>query len=466
MENRFLSENFLLETDFAKRLYSDYAKDLPILDYHNHLPSREIFEDRKFENLTQIWLNDDHYKWRAMRAMGVEEKYITGEASDREKFYKWAETVPYTLRNPLYHWTHLELQRYFDIDDLLNPHTADAIYESTAGSLRKPEYAVQGLLKKMNVELLCTTDDPLDALEFHQPNNAGVRVLPTFRPDKAMAVEKREEFLQYIKRLSEVSDIDINSYASYLEAMQKRHDYFHSRGCRLSDHGISRMEYCPYTENEIKAIFIKILNEEVLNQIEISQLKTALLLEFAKMNHAKGWAQQFHIGPLRNNNRRMLKALGPDTGFDSIGDYNQAENMARFFDELDSTDQLAKTIIYNLNPADNEVFAAMTGNYNDGLIRGKMQYGAAWWFSDQLDGMERQINALSNIGLLSCFVGMVTDSRSFLSFPRHEYFRRLLCAILGRDVEKGLIPKDEKLLGEIVQNISYYNAKNYFDFSR
>ena len=463
----FLDNDFLLFSGTAATLYHGYAKDLPIIDYHNHLPPEEIAQDKQFENLTQIWLNGDHYKWRAMRAFGIDEKYITGDATDKEKFLKWAETVPHTLRNPLYHWTHLELQRYFGSDTLLNPETAEAIYDQTQEQLHSSEFSVVGLLKKMKVEVVCTTDDPVDTLEHHKAiskQELGTKVLPTFRPDKAMDFSSTQAFQVYLAKLTQATGADITSFEAFIQAIQTRHGFFHQVGGRLSDHGLSHLEASPYTEDEPEKLFQKLLSGSSLNSLEQSKLRSACLLAFAKMNHAKGWVQQFHLGALRNNNQRMLRELGPDTGFDSIGDFSQAQMMSRFFDQLDNTNQLAKTIVYNLNPADNEVFAAMMGNYNDGSIKGKMQFGSGWWFLDQLDGMEKQINTLSNLGLLSCFVGMLTDSRSFLSFPRHEYFRRLLCNIIGGDVEMGLLPNDEKMLGELVQNICYYNAKSYFNF--
>ncbi len=460
----FLDDNFLLNTSHAEKLYHGYAKNMPIIDYHNHLPPEEIFENKNFENITQIWLQGDHYKWRAMRAFGIDERYITGDATDKEKFLKWAETVPHTLRNPLYHWTHLELQRYFGITELLNPSTAESIYEKTADLLQRPEYAVQILLKKMKVEVACTTDDPLDDLKYHQPNKAGIGVYPTFRPDKAMAVQDVDEFNNYLEKLKAISNFEINTYAAYIEAIQARHDYFHEKGCRLSDHGISAIEFSEFTHGDIAAIFQKIIDKKELYVLEVKKIKTSLLLDFAKMDHESGWTQQFHLGALRNTNTRKLRELGPDTGYDSIGDFPQAVTLSKFFDTLEGSNQLAKTILYNLNPSDNEVFATMVGNYNDGSIKGKMQFGSGWWYLDQLDGMEKQMNALSNIGLLSCFVGMLTDSRSFLSFPRHEYFRRLLCNMLGNDIENGLIPNDEKLIGSMVQNICYNNAKEYFNF--
>ncbi len=463
----FLDDNFLLNNKTAQILYHDYAKELPVIDYHCHLPPDEIASDKKFENLTKIWLDGDHYKWRAMRANGIDEKYCTGNAPDYEKFLKWAETVPYTLRNPLYHWTHLELRRYFDIDHILNPDTAKDVYEKSTSLLATNEYSVKNLLRKMNVEVVCTTDDPADSLEFHkkiQKDGFEIRVLPAWRPDKAMAVENVEGYNKYIDKLSDISGVRINTYHDLLEALKIRHDFFGSMGCRVSDHGLETFYAEDFTEKEIYEIFHKIRSGNALHYLEILKFKSALLLHFAEMDWEKGWVQQFHIGALRNNNSRMFKKLGADKGFDSIGDFEVARPMTKFLDKLESNNKLAKTILYNLNPRDNEVLATMTGNFNDGSIPGKMQFGSGWWFLDQKDGMEKQINALSNLGLLSRFVGMLTDSRSFLSYPRHEYFRRILCNIIGNDVEQGEIPNDEKWLGKIVQGICYYNAKEYFGF--
>ena len=463
----FLGEDFLLKGKFAKMLYHDYAKNLPIIDYHCHLSPQDIAENRKFENLTQIWLAGDHYKWRAMRTLGISETYITGNATDREKFSKWAEAVPYTMRNPLYHWTHLELQRYFGIDDLLSPKTADGIYEKATGMLQEPSHSTLGLLKKMNVELVCSTDDPTDSLEYHalaRKNNLSPKLFPAFRPDKAFAVEHTETYLDYLKKLGEASDIEILQYTDLIEALQKRVDFFHEQGGRLSDHGLEQLYYFEEGEYDIDELFRKLAVNKTLASEEANYFKFETLTHLSKMYHAKGWTQQFHLGALRNTNERMLSKLGPDTGFDSIGDFPQSAVMAKYLNSLDSTDQLAKTILYNLNPADNEILATMIGNFNDGSIKGKVQYGSGWWFLDQKDGMEKQINALSNMGILSCFIGMITDSRSFLSFPRHEYFRRILCNLIGQDVENGELPADEKWLGKIVSDICYYNAKEYFQF--
>ncbi len=463
----FLDQDFLLQTEYAKKLYHDYAAKMPIIDYHCHLPPNEIAENKQYDNLTQIWLYGDHYKWRAMRTNGVEEKYCTGDASDEEKFKKWAETVPYTMRNPLYHWTHMELKRYFGIDELLSPSTAGKIFAQTRDMLQSEEFRVNGLLDKMKVEVVCTTDDPLDDLSFHKKikeMGLSTRVLPTWRPDKAMAVENPVAYNGYIDKLGELTGITISEYNDLLFALQKRHDYFHENGCRLSDHGLEIIFAEDFTESQVQQIFYKIKKGNELRTDEIRRFKSAMLVQFAWMDHVKDWTQQFHVGAMRNNSTRMFNKLGPDTGFDSIGDFEQAKPMSRFFDWLDSREQLAKTIIYNLNPADFEAMGTMIGNFNDGSVPGKMQLGSGWWFNDQKNGMERQLNALSNLGLLSRFVGMLTDSRSFLSFPRHEYFRRILCNLIGNDVENGEIPDDIDWLGQMVQDISYNNAKKYFRF--
>ncbi|MCE7922934.1 MAG: glucuronate isomerase [Haliscomenobacteraceae bacterium CHB4] len=464
----FLDDNFLLHTPTAQRLYHEFAAAIPIIDYHNHLPPQEIAEDRQFENLTQIWLSGDHYKWRAMRANGVPERYCTGGASDWEKFEKWAETVPYTLRNPLYHWTHLELQRYFDIKDLLHPKTARQIYDQCGEMLRTPAFSVRNLLRKRNVRALCTTDDPTDSLEWHRQmhrdRDMDVVVLPTFRPDKAMAVENPEPFNQYVDKLESVSDTAVSNYADFLAALKKRHDFFEENGCRLSDHGLEQMYAEDFTEREINTIFEKIRSGKTIDLQEIVKIKSALLVEFALWDWEKGWVQQYHLGALRNNNSRAMRTLGPDTGWDGIGDFEQGRVLAKFLDRLDAENRLAKTILYNLNPRDNELMATMTGNFNDGSVAGKIQFGSAWWFLDQKDGMEKQLNALSNMGLLSRFVGMLTDSRSFLSYPRHEYFRRILCNVFGNDVENGELPGDIEWIGKMIQDICYYNAENYFGF--
>jgi glucuronate isomerase len=463
----FLSDDFLLQSPTARQLYHEHAAPQPIIDYHCHLPPDQIAQNRQFENITQIWLYGDHYKWRAMRANGVNERFITGDASDWEKFEKWAETVPYTVRNPLYHWTHLELRRYFGINELLNKDSARRIYEQCNALLQTPEYSVQGLLTKMNVKVVCTTDDPADSLEYHQAIAAQgfeTRILPTFRPDKAMTPEAAD-YPAYLQRLGTAAGVEIRSYADLLTALRQRHDFFASLGGRLSDHGLEQIYAADYTEAEVAAIFDKARLDQPLTTAEIEQFKSAMLVELAIMDWEKGWTQQFHLGALRNNNARALRQLGPDTGWDSIGDFSQAQALSRFLDRLDNQDKLTKTILYNLNPADNDVFATMIGDFQDGSVAGKMQFGSGWWFLDQKDGMEKQLNALSNMGLLSRFVGMLTDSRSFLSFPRHEYFRRILCNLLGRDVENGELPAEElPWLGQLVENISYGNASQYFGF--
>ncbi|MDO1449158.1 glucuronate isomerase [Rhodocytophaga aerolata] len=463
----FLSEDFLLQTETARLLYHEHASKMPIIDYHCHLPPNEIAEDKQFKNLTQIWLYGDHYKWRAMRTNGIEEKYCTGTADDYAKFEKWAETVPYTMRNPLYHWTHLELRNPFGIKKLLNSSTAKEIYDECTAKLQTPEFRVKSILRKMNVRVICTTDDPTDSLEYHQQLKAAsfeIQVLPTFRPDKGMAPENPEVFNAWVDKLATVSNVDIRDFNSYLTALRKRHDYFASMGCRLSDHGIETIYAEDYTEGEISQIFSKVRSGKGLSAADVLKFKSAMLVEFALMDHEKGWTQQFHYGALRNNNSRMLRQLGPDTGWDSIGDFEVGRPMARFFDRLDTQNKLTKTIIYNLNPRDNELIATMTGNFNDGSVAGKMQFGSGWWFLDQKDGMEKQLNTLSNMGLLSRFVGMLTDSRSFLSYPRHEYFRRILCNLIGRDVENGELPNETAWLGKMVENICYNNAREYFGF--
>lgn len=465
----FLDDDFLLQTDTARQLYHAHAAPQPIIDYHCHLPPDQIAQNRQFENLTQAWLYGDHYKWRAMRANGVAEHYITGAASDWEKFEQWAATVPYTVRNPLYHWTHLELRRYFGITELLDQHSARRIYDACNALLRTPEFAVQGLLAKMSVETLCTTDDPADSLEYHRAlasGGQGPRVLPTFRPDRAMSPEA-PGYNRYLDRLGTSAGVEIRTYADLLAALRQRHDFFAAQGCRLSDHGLEHLYAADYTVGEVTAVFGKARNGYELDTFEAHQLKSALLVFLAELDWEKGWTQQFHLGALRNNNARMLQELGPDTGWDSIGDSAQGRALSHFLDRLDGQDKLAKTILYNLNPADNELFATMAGNFNDGTVAGKVQFGSGWWFLDQKDGMEKQLNALSNMGLLSRFVGMLTDSRSFLSYPRHEYFRRILCNLLGHDVEHGELPAELlPWLGEVVENVCYRNARDYFGFGK
>lgn len=463
----FLDSNFLLHTKTAEYLYYQHAAEMPIIDYHCHLSPKQIAENKNFDNLTQPWLYGDHYKWRAMRSNGIDERYCSGNASDWEKFEKWAETVPFTMRNPLYHWTHLELQRYFGITDLLSLQTAAPIYEKASGMLGQKEFCPVGLIKRMNVEIVCTTDDPVDSLEYHRKikeTTAGIRVIPAWRPDKVLMADNPAGFNEYIGKLAVVSGIDITSYGHLLEALDKRHKFFHDSGCRLSDHGLESF-YCDgYTLTEINAIFGRIRKGFDLAPAEVSKFRSAMLYDLAVMDCERGWTQQFHIGAMRNNNARMFRTYGPDGGFDSIGDYAVAIPASRFLDRLDKEGKLAKTILYNLNPADNEVMATMIGNFQDGTVPGKIQWGSGWWFLDQKDGMEKQLNALSNLGLLSRFVGMLTDSRSLLSYPRHEYFRRVLCNLIGNDVENGELPDDKTWLGKIVEDVCYNNARNYFNF--
>jgi len=466
--NAFLDENFLLESNTAQKLYHDFAKAMPIIDYHNHLLPQQIADDINFESLTQAWLYGDHYKWRAMRTNGIDESYCTGSKPDKEKFAKWAATVPYTLRNPLYHWTHLELQRYFDVTELLNEKSGEGIYEACSAKLKTPDYSVRNLLRKMNVTVVCTTDDPVDSLEHHQKlkEDGSIKVLPAFRPDKAMAVDNAAAFNTYVSKLEAASNKSITSYNDYVDALKSRHDFFAANGCSVSDHGLEQLYAEDYTDAEIKNSFAKIRSGSALTYDEIRKLKSALLELFALWDFEKKWVQQYHLGALRNNNSRGLKTLGPDTGWDSIGDFAQAQAASRFLDRLDKKNKLAKTILYNLNPRDNEVFATMAGNFNDGSIAGKVQWGAAWWFLDQKDGMIKQLNALSNMGLISRFVGMLTDSRSFLSFPRHEYFRRILCNLFGSEIEHGELPNDLAWTGKIIQDICYNNAADYFSWKK
>jgi glucuronate isomerase len=464
---KFLNKNFLLHSDTAQTLYHEYAKAMPVIDYHNHLPPDQIANDINFGNLTQAWLYGDHYKWRAMRTNGVEEKYCTGNAGDYEKFQKWAETVPYTLRNPLYHWTHLELQRYFDIDDMLDAKSAKKIYENASELLQTKEFSVRNLLRRMNVKVVCTTDDPVDSLIYHQQlrdEGFEIKVLPAFRPDKAMNVDDPVIFNEYLSKLEATSNVSISSFNNYLDALKNRHEFFASMGCSISDHGVEQIYAEDYTDGEIESAFNKIRGGGQLTQDEILKFRSAMLYLFAIWDWEKGWVQQYHFGALRNNNSRLLSQLGPDTGWDSIGDFPQGRSISKFLNRLDSTNQLTKTILYNLNPADNALIATMAGNFNDGSFPGKIQFGSGWWFLDQKNGMTEQMNALSNMGLISRFIGMLTDSRSFLSFPRHEYFRRILCNLFGDDIENGELPNDIEWTGKMIQNICYNNALNYFNW--
>jgi glucuronate isomerase len=464
---KFMDKHFMLHNKTAQTLYHRHAADLPIIDYHCHLPPDEIAEDKNFDNIGQVWLGNDHYKWRAMRTNGIDEKYCTGDASDWEKFEHFAKTMPYLMRNPLYHWSHLELKNPLGIDKILNPYTATEIYDEATEKLRSNEFSVRNILRKMNVESVCTTDDPADSLEHHHKIKADQfekKVYPAWRPDASMKVEDTETYNQYVNKLAKSADMDIRSYKDLLEALRIRHDFFHEQGSRLSDHGLETMHATEYTESEIEKIFKKVRSKKDLDSTETEKFKSAMLYEFAVMDYEKGWTQQYHVGAMRNNNTRMHKQRGADIGFDSIGSYEIARPMSRFFDRLDQEKKLTKTIVYNLNPSDNAIMATMIGNFQDGSIPGKMQWGSGWWFLDQKEGIIEQLNTLSQLGLLSRFVGMLTDSRSFLSFPRHEYFRRILCNLIGQDVENGEFPDDIEFLGKIVEDICYFNAKNYFDF--
>jgi glucuronate isomerase len=467
MGKDFLGDEFLLECDMAVALYRDYASTMPILDYHNHLSPKDITENRKFKNITEAWLEGDHYKWRAMRINGIAEKFCTGDASPQEKFLAWAKTVPYTLRNPLFHWTHLELKNYFGIDQLLNENSAREIFEKCNSQLQQEDFRTQSLLAKMKVEVVCTTDDPADSLEYHQQfakQTVSLKMFPSFRPDKSLIANDISEYNKYLDLLAQVSKKSIHSLDDLLQVLKDRMLFFNQLGCRSADHGLEFLYFDKDVFQKTPSLFKKARERKELNEEENLQLRSGILIHLCKMYHELGWVQQFHLGPLRNNNTRLSKMIGTDSGFDSIGEFPQALGMSRFLDHLDGTNQLAKTIIYNSNPAHNEVFASMLGNFSDGSVAGKMQFGSGWWFLDQKDGMEKQMNALSNMSLLSRFVGMVTDSRSVLSFPRHEYFRRILCNLIGREADRGELPNDLPLLGKMVQDICYYNTKNYFSF--
>jgi len=462
----FIHENFLLGNKTAEKLYHKYSENKPIIDFHCHLSPVMIEQDHQFANLTRAWLEGDHYKWRAMRSNGINEKFCTGNASDIEKFKKWAETVPVTAGNPLYHWTHLELLRYFNIRELLSPSTAESIYERASGLLQTKEFSTRSIIRKMKAEVVCTTDDPADTLEHHLKikDTFEIKVLPTFRPDNVIKTEDPEKFMAYINRLELVCGIEIRNFDTLVGALDKRHTFFHDMGCRLSDHGLDRFYYSLFTAQEINSIFKKLIKGEIISSEEAEKYKTAVMLELCRLNHKRGWTQQFHVGALRNSNSRMFRQMGPDTGWDSIGAIQDPLKMSKFLSELDNNEQLAKTILYNLNPADNEMMITMAGNFNDGSYAMKVQYGAAWWFLDQKIGMEKHLKDLAAFGLLRRFIGMVTDSRSFLSYPRHEYFRRLVCNYIGEEVEKGLFPDEEEILKPIIEGISYRNAKEYFGF--
>jgi glucuronate isomerase len=469
MTPSLFDDDFLLETPTARELYHGYAEREPIIDYHCHLPPAEIAQNHRFASPTELWLKGDHYKWRAMRTQGVGEEYCTGPVSDWEKFRAWAATVPHTLRNPLFHWTHLELKNPFGIRRWLDPSSAREIYDAMQRSLAEERLSAQGILRHFNVVVVCTTDDPSDSLEHHQshaesPSAKHTRVYPAWRPDRALEVERPASFNAWVDRLAAAADLEIRSLDDLLLALERRHAFFHDHGCRLSDYGIEAAYADDYTLGEVRAAFERARGGQAVVGVAARQYKSALMYELCTMDHRAGWTQQLHLGALRDNSTRMLEVLGPNTGFDSIGDFEQARPLARFLDRLDRTNQLAPTILYNLNPADNEVIATMLGNFQDGSKPGKLQYGSAWWFLDQLDGMEKQLNALSNMGLLGRFVGMLTDSRCFLSYSRHEYFRRLLCNLLGNDVRRGLLPDDSAWLGGLVRDLCFRNARAYFQF--
>jgi glucuronate isomerase len=466
----FLDDDFLLDSDVAADLYHRYARDLPIIDYHCHLSPDLVANDHRFRSITEIWLDGDHYKWRAMRTNGVPERCCTGDASDWEKFEAWARTVPDTVRNPLYHWTHMELRRPFGVTALLSPATARAIFDRCNERLREDGFTALGLLRGFKVAVVCTTDDPIDSLDAHrrlaERPDPETRVYPTWRPDRAFGVEDAEAFNAWVSRLEQASNLAIGgSLDAFLAALEARHAFFHQMGCRASDHGLETMAAEPWADADVAASFDRLRSGASLDAGAAGRLRSALLHRLALLDHARGWVQQFHLGALRNNNTRLRRSLGPDTGFDSIGDFEIARPLSRFLDRLDQTNQLARTILYNLNPRDNALVATMIGNFQDGSVPGKLQYGSAWWFLDQLDGMTAQMNALSTMGLLSRFVGMVTDSRSFLSYSRHEYFRRLLCNLLGEDVRRGLLPDDRDTLGAIVARVCFLNARDYFGFA-
>ncbi|MGH9522284.1 MAG: glucuronate isomerase [Terriglobales bacterium] len=464
---RFINDNFLLGSETARWLYSNHAARQPIIDYHCHVPARDIAENRQFANLAEIWLEGDHYKWRAMRANGVDERFCTGDSSPYEKFLAWAKTVPYTLRNPLYHWTHLELLRYFGITELLSEETAPEIWKRANAMLATEELTAQGILRKFDVRVVCTTDDPTDSLEHHRSiaaQDLPTQVLPAFRPDRAFRVDDPAEFNTWLDKLAAAANTDVTKFRDLLDALRNRHDFFHRHGCRTSDHGLDTCpsEFC--SDAEAAAIFDRVRSGRPVAAHDAERFAASVLLYTAHLDAEKGWVKQLHLGALRNANPNGMRTLGRDTGFDSIGDWNQAASLARFLGRLAEENALPKMVLYNLNPADNYVFATMAGNFQDGSVAGKIQFGSGWWFLDQKEGIEWQLNALSNCGLLSRFVGMLTDSRSLMSYPRHEYFRRVLCNLLGSEMEAGLLPEDEKLIGRMVESISYGNAAEYFDF--
>lgn len=460
----FITDNFLLQSETARYLYKKYAAGQPILDYHCHLSPKDLAENRRFSNLFEIWLEGDHYKWRAMRANGVPERYCTGDADPYQKFLAWAETVPHTLRNPLYHWAHLELKRYFDIDDLLDRDSAARIWQAANERLMDDDLSARGILERFHVTALCTTDDPTDSLEHHEQlreSGFAIKVFPAFRPDRALRTGDPASFNRWLNKLSLSANVEIVRLADFLSALKQRHDLFHRHGCRLSDHGLDHCYAEDCTEAQAAAAFARLRGGHALSSEDAARFASYLMIFFGQLDAEKGWTKQLHLGAYRNANGRMLNGHGRDTGFDSIGDWPQVESLGRYLDALDCAGALPRTIIYNANPADNYAFAAMIGNFQDGKVAGKIQLGSAWWFLDQKDAMEQQLNALSNSGLLSRFVGMVTDSRSFMSYPRHEYFRRVLCNLLGNDVERGELPDDEDLIGGMIKRICYQNAVEY-----
>ena len=463
----FMDKDFLLETETAQKLYHEYAVNMPILDYHCHINPQEIAEDRKFENITQVWLGADHYKWRQMRSNGVEEKYITGDASDREKFQKWAETLERAIGNPLYHWSHLELQRYFGYYGALNGETAEEVWNLCNAKLQEDGMSARNLIRQSNVTLVCTTDDPVDSLEWHEKIAADesfeVQVLPAWRPDKAMNLEKTD-YLEYLKKLEVVSGVKIDSFASLIEALRIRMDYFAEHGCSVSDHGLEYVMYAPASEEEIEAIFAKRLRGEAVSRADELQFKTAYMVALGREYHKKNWAMQLHYGVKRDNNGMIFGKLGPDAGIDCINNYAPSSEMADYLNALAITDELPKTILYSLNPTDNATIGTIIGCFQSEEARGKIQQGSAWWFNDNKQGMIEQMTSLANLGLLGNFIGMLTDSRSFLSYTRHEYFRRIMCNLIGGWVENGEYPADEKVLGRMVQDISYNNAVRFFGF--
>ena len=463
----FMGEDFLLSTKTAQYLYDNFSKDLPIIDYHCHINPREIYEDRKFDNITEVWLGGDHYKWRAMRANGVDEKYVTGDGSDREKFQKYAETLEVCIGNPLFHWSHLELKRFFGYEGVLNGDTAEEVWNLCNAKLAQDDFTVRNLIRRSNVEIICTTDDPVDSLEWHQKlaevKDLGFKVIPAWRPDKAMNINM-ETFLPYLEQLSEVAEIKIDSYKALVEALYKRMAFFNEMGARVSDHGIDYVPYKPATDEEIEKIFAKKLAGEELTTLEVEQYKTAFLLAMGRGYNKYGWVFQLHYGCKRNNNAPMYQKLGPDTGYDMAANYAPAAELADFLNALHEKGELPKVILYSLNPYDNAIIDTVAGCFQDGKTVGKIQHGSAWWFNDHKPGMTAQLESLASIGVLGNFVGMLTDSRSFLSYPRHEYFRRIMCEFVGNLVENGEYPCNEKSLKRIVEGISYYNAKNYFEF--